>query len=68
MTKTHLAEYLNQSGQSQKKLADAVNLSQGAISKMVRTGRNIFVVVSLAGNIELLEEKPLCRNPAAPVA
>lgn len=57
MTKTPLKTYLAQPGRSQAKLGAAVNLTQGAIGKMIRTSRNIFVVEHDDGSITLLEEK-----------
>lgn len=44
---------------SQLSVAQAVGISQGAVSKMLRTGRNITVVEHDDGRLELVEEKPI---------
>ena len=54
-----LKEYLKHN--SQRKLADAVGVTQGAISKMLRVGRNITVVES-KGRVRLVEEKAIMGN------
>lgn len=61
MNRIPLASYLKH--HSQQSVAEAVGLSQGAISKMVRTGRNISVVEHDTGFIELVEEKPITGRP-----
>lgn len=60
-----LRQYLSEKKISQGELAKRANLSQGAISKMLRTGRNIVVVEIYAGNevnIHLVEEKIISRS------
>lgn len=67
MSKTPLAKYLKKT--SQVHLAEAVGLTQGAISKMLRVGRNVYVVAdSRNEQIKLVEEKviaPIERDSAA---
>lgn len=63
MKKTALEAYLQLHSQSD--LADAVGLTQGAISKMVRTKRKIIVVEHESGAIELTEEKPIAKSKSA---
>lgn len=67
MKKIPLAEYLKQPGRSQEALAEAVNLNQSAISKMLRVKRNISVITHEDGSIELLEEKVI-RPPLQKLA
>lgn len=57
MKKTPLVEYLALPGNSQSKLALRVGLTQGAISKMVRTGRKVDVVEHDNGGVELEEKR-----------
>jgi hypothetical protein len=48
---------------SQADLGAAVGLTQGAISKMVRTGRNVYVVTDSRNKIKrLVEEKPIAPS------
>lgn len=61
MTRTPLAEYLNRPGISQDRLAKQVKLTQGGISKMLRTGRVIDVIENDDGTI-VLEEKRLIAS------
>lgn len=60
MNRIPLDKYLE--GKSQASLARAVGLSQGAISKMLRTGRNVSVVEHENGSIELIEERVITRT------
>jgi len=59
---TPLSEWLSKSGRSQNELAKSVNLTQGAISKMLRTKRNVFVRELQDGCLELVEIKPIAKN------
>jgi DNA-binding Xre family transcriptional regulator len=66
MTKIPLPQYLEQPGNSQALLAAAVGITQGAISKMKLSGRNVFVLLSEAGEVlELVEEKSITSSSAA---
>jgi hypothetical protein len=62
MKKIPLSEYLELPGKSQQGLAASFNLTQGAISKMHRSGRNIFVIEHDDGRLELLEEKAIATT------
>lgn len=64
MKKTPLAEYLAQDGKTQTGLGAQVGLTQGAIGKMVRDGRNISVIEHDDTRIELFEEKVVAQSPA----
>ncbi len=55
MNRIPLPDYLKEN--SQASLAEAVGLTQGAISKMMRAGRRIIVVINDSGDVELTEEK-----------
>jgi len=57
-----LKTFLKSPGASQKTLAKAVGLAQSAISKMLKTGRNITVVIHDGGLIELREEKTVAKS------
>jgi len=57
MNRYTLESYLE--NHSQNSLAEAVGISQGAVSKMLRTGRNITVVELSSGQIQLIEERPI---------
>lgn len=62
MNRTSLEQYLED--KSQASLARAVGLSQGAISKMLRAGRNVMVIEHDDGKIELIEERLIRRATA----
>lgn len=66
MSKTPLKAYLETN--SQASLAQAVGLTQGAISKMLLAGRNVFVVSHQGGTIELVEEKQIANSKPPRVA
>ena len=63
MTKTPLIDFLKDN--SQQSLADAVGLAQSAISKMVKSERNITVIQHQGGLIELQEEKTIAMQKQA---
>ena len=66
MSKIPLAEFLAAKGNSQSSLAAVVDVTQGAISKMLREGRNVFVVTNKAGKAtKLIEEKHIAPTKAA---
>lgn len=62
MTRTPLKEYLDRPGVTQKSLACAVNLTQGAISRMFLSDRTIFVIET-DGRVELREERVVAVTP-----
>lgn len=64
MKRYSLESYLE--NHSQNSVAEAVGISQGAVSKMLRTGRNITVVELPSGDIQLVEERPI-RGRSLPV-
>ena len=55
MQRTPLAEYANK---RHAWTANRLGMSQGALSKAIREGRSIFVVVTESGEISAVEEKP----------
>ena len=65
MTKIPLTEYLSQPGKSQQKLALAVGVTQGAISKMIRTKRDVEVIEHDDGSIELVEQRVIGSTSTA---
>lgn len=65
MKKQTLAEYLSVKGNTQESLARATNISQTAVSKMLRVGRNILVITNRDGTIELREEKTIAPQKTA---
>lgn len=62
MTKFSLGGYLATEG-TQKKLADALGIQQSAVSQMVRSGRNIEIIVHADGRIEANEIRPIPARP-----
>jgi len=62
MNQIPLKTFLESPGASQLMLAKAVGLAQSAISKMIKTERNIFVVIHEGGVIELREEKTVAKS------
>lgn len=62
MTKTPLKEYLEGEDTTQKILAESVGLTQGAIGKMLRTKREIFVIEGPDGEVELYEGKTIAGS------
>jgi hypothetical protein len=63
MNRIPLSDYLQKN--SQTTLAEAVGLTQGAISKMMRSGRKVIVIVKDSGDVELAEEKRLAGKSDA---
>lgn len=57
-----LKDFLESPGISQETLAKSVGLAQSAISKMLKTKRNIFVCIHDGGIIELREEKTVAKS------
>ncbi|HFQ8052610.1 TPA: Cro/CI family transcriptional regulator [Pseudomonas putida] len=55
MQRTPLAEY---AAKRHAWTASRLGMSQGALSKAIREGRSIFVVVNASGEISAVEEKP----------
>ncbi|MGP9823789.1 Cro/CI family transcriptional regulator [Ectopseudomonas khazarica] len=55
MRRTPLAEY---AAKRHAQTATRLGMSQGALSKAIREGRQIFVIESADGGISALEEKP----------
>jgi len=60
MTKIPLDEYLK--SHRQQDLATAVGYRQSAISNMLKQKRNVFVVTSDDGVVELREDKLLAKT------
>ena len=57
MTKTPIQDWLSESGTSQRELAESVNLTQGAISKMILKGRDVYVLSRHGKAMSIVEEK-----------
>ncbi|NNA99310.1 Cro/CI family transcriptional regulator [Pseudomonas gessardii] len=55
MQRIPLAEY---AAKRHAGTAEKLGMSQGSLSKAIREGRSIFVIVSEDGNLSALEEKP----------
>lgn len=55
MQRIPLAEY---AAKRHAGTAEKLGMSQGSLSKAIREGRSIFVIVSDDGNLSALEEKP----------
>ncbi|MEE9660787.1 Cro/CI family transcriptional regulator [Enterobacter cloacae complex sp. CARB60] len=55
MNKITLGEYVKEHGQV--KAGEALGVTQIAISKALRAGREIFVVISEEGNVSAFENK-----------
>ena len=62
-----LSEYLAEVG-TQRTLADALCIQQSAVSQMVRSGRNIEVILHEDGKIEAREIRPVPARPRRTVA
>jgi predicted XRE-type DNA-binding protein len=62
MNQIPIKTFLETTGISQKTLAKSVGLAQSAISKMIKTERNIFVLIREGGVIELREEKTVAKS------
>ncbi|MCO6503976.1 MAG: Cro/Cl family transcriptional regulator [Snodgrassella sp.] len=56
MEKIPLLDYVKNNGQ--RKTAKELGLTQGAISKALRSGRNIFVHASYSGKVQAVEIRP----------
>lgn len=56
MKRLELAEYVNAHGQA--KTAEAIGVTQGAISKALRVGRKIFINQLPDGKVEAEEHRP----------
>ncbi|BCQ40927.1 hypothetical protein ERHA54_35300 [Erwinia rhapontici] len=54
--KITLKEYAEQVGQS--KAAEVLGMRQSAISKAIRTGRNVYVAIMSDGSVSAEETKP----------
>lgn len=59
MNRIPIADYVGMHGQ--QNTATKLGLTQGAISKMLRVGRNVFVIEQVDGSIEAIEERPVGR-------
>lgn len=55
MQRIPLAEY---AAKRHAGTAEKLGMSQGSLSKAIREGRSIFVIVSNDGNLSAIEEKP----------
>ena len=62
-----LREYLAEIG-TQQVLANALGIQQSAVSQMVRSGRNIEVIIHEDGRIEAQELRPIPARPRKAVA
>lgn len=62
-TEITLQEYLI--GRSQKAVADALGVTQGAVWQMLRKKRDIRVRVTASGELQAFELKPIGRKSAA---
>lgn len=62
-TEITLQEYLI--GRSQKAVADALDVTQGAVSQMLRKRRDIRIRVLPDGTVQAFELKPVGRKKAA---
>jgi len=62
-----LSEYLAEIG-TQQVLANALGVQQSAVSQMVRSGRNIEVIIHEDGRIEAQELRPIPARPRKAVA
>ncbi|PIT22079.1 Cro/CI family transcriptional regulator [Snodgrassella communis] len=56
MKKIPLSDYVKNNGQH--KTAKELGLTQGAISKALRSGRNIFVHARYSGKVQAVEIRP----------
>lgn len=56
MTRVHLSEYAKSVGQ--ERVAVALGVRQGAISKAIRSGRDIFVIIQKDGSVKGEEVRP----------
>lgn len=65
MKRVNLAEYVDAHGQA--KTAEAIGVTQGAISKALRVGRKIFINQLPNGKVEAEETRPFpsTKNLAA---
>lgn len=57
-----LSKYLAEIG-TQQALANALGIQQSAVSQMVRSGRNIEVIIHEDGRIEAQELRPIPARP-----
>ena len=57
-----LSKYLAEIG-TQQMLANALGIQQSAVSQMVRSGRNIEVIIHEDGRIEAQELRPIPARP-----
>lgn len=57
-----LSKYLAEIG-TQQVLANALGIQQSAVSQMVRSGRNIEVIIHEDGRIEAQELRPIPARP-----
>lgn len=55
MNRIHLSDYVKEHGQT--KTAEALDLTQGALSKALRAGRSIYIVTSSGGSVVAEEVK-----------
>ncbi|PIT48558.1 Cro/CI family transcriptional regulator [Snodgrassella alvi] len=56
MKKMTLSDYVRNNGQ--RKTAKELGLTQGAISKALKSGRNIFIHTSHSGKVQAVETRP----------
>ncbi len=55
MNRIRLSDYVKEHGQA--KTAEALELTQGALSKALRAGRDIYIVTGPGGNVAAEEVK-----------
>ncbi|WP_341707765.1 Cro/CI family transcriptional regulator [Halopseudomonas sp.] len=55
-------------GRSQEQIAVALGVTQGSVSQMLKSKRNIWVRALAGGRFQAYELKPVGRNPAEPAA
>ena len=60
MTKIKLADYLE--AKTQAEFAEEIGVTTGAVWQMVRSGRNIEVIISNDGTVSAHEIKPVGRR------
>lgn len=61
MQRIPLNKYID-GNETQSSLAKKVSLTQGAISKMIRVGRVVFVIDKEDGGIALIEERLIAES------
>jgi hypothetical protein len=63
MKRSELADFSAENGQVAT--AKKLNLTQGALSKAIRTGRKVFVIEHEDGSLSAEEVKPFPSQPSA---